>query len=110
MSVELIDVVGIATVELGGDPASRPTYFFECTTNLNNGSGIRWTRLNTAHRFSVEDIPNGESSGKRLNVGGIDYPDLDIYTCSDLYSNDVASINITACKSDHGTNESAWPY
>ena len=99
VSVELIDVVGIASVELGGNPASRPTYFFECTTNLpmNNGSGIRWTRMTTQHRFEVEDIPDG-SHGKRLNVGGINYPDLDVYICSDSTSSDVVSVNITGCK------------
>ena len=97
--VDVFPVVGIATVELGGTPASRPTYFFECITNLNNGSGVRWTRMTTQNRFEEEDIPDG-SPGKRLSAGGIDYPDLDIYTCSDQYSDDVISINITACKYD----------
>ena len=99
-SVELIPVVGIATVELGGSLASRPTYFFECITTRNNGSGIVWDRLSTTNRFSVRDIPRNGSSGKRLDAGGIDYPDLDIYICSDQYSDDVASVNITACKYD----------
>ena len=97
VSVELIPVVGIATVELGGSAASRPTYYFDCITDLNNGSGIRWTRMSIQLRFDVESIPDG-SLGKRLNVGGLDFPDLDIYTCSDQYSDDVASINITACE------------
>ena len=97
VSVELIPVVGIATVELGGSAASRPTYYFECITNKNNGSGIRWTKMSTQLRFDVEDIPDG-SPGKRLNVEGIDYPDLDIYTCSDERSDDVTSVNITACE------------
>ena len=97
MNVKLISVVGIATVELGGTPASRPTYFFECITNLNNGSGIRWTRMSAHQRFQVVDTP-GNSTGKRMKAENIDYPDLDIYTCSDQYSNDVVSINITACK------------
>ena len=95
--VEMIPIVGIATIELGGSPSSRPTYYFECITNLNNGSGIRWTRMGTQHRFHVENIPN-HSPGKRLNVRGIGYADLGVYICSDSASNDVISVNITGCK------------
>ena len=98
-SFELIPVVGIATVELGESLASRPTYYFDCITTRNNGSGIMWDRLSTTNRFEVVRNPDG-STGKRLNAGGIDYPDLDIYICSDQYSNDVATVNITACKYD----------
>ena len=58
-----------------------------------------WDRLSTTNRFEVVRNPDG-STGKRLNAGGIDYPDLDIYICSDQYSDDVATINITACKYD----------
>ena len=89
-------VVGIATVELGGD--SQTTYYFDCITNSNNGSGIRWDRMSTVNRFRVIDIPDG-SPGKRLDTADINYPDLDTYICSDRYSNDVASVNITACES-----------
>ena len=56
--------------------------------------------MSSQNAFGVENIPDG-SPGKRLDVGGIDYQDLDIYTCSDQYSDDVASINITSCKSTH---------
>ena len=101
-SLELIQVVGIATVELGGNSASRPTYYFECITNLsmNDGSSIRWTRVGRGipNRFDVEDIPGGNSTGKRLNVGGIGYADLGVYICSDSASNDAVSVNITGCK------------
>lgn len=88
-------VIGIATVELGGLSTSQPTYYFDCITNSNNGSGIRWDRTSTLNRFQVIDIPDG-SPGKRLDTADINYPDLDIYICSDRYSNDVASVNITA--------------
>ena len=100
VNVANFSVVGIATVELGGNPASRPTYFFDCITTRNNGSGIMWERMSTEHRFQVGDIPGDQLAGKRLNAGGIDYPDLDIYICSDRYSDDVISVNITACKFD----------
>ena len=84
-------------MELGGNPASRPAYYFDCITDLNNGSGLTWTRLSTQHRFVVEAIPDGRP-GIRLNAGGIDYVDLDIYTCSDQYGSDTVSVNITACE------------
>lgn len=47
--------------------------------------------------FRVIDIPDG-SPGKRLDTADISYSDLDTYVCSDRYSNDVASVNITACE------------
>ena len=46
-------VIGIATVELGGSPTTRPTYYFDCITNLNNGSGIRWDRT----YLWIEQVP-----------------------------------------------------
>lgn len=96
--IELLDVfevVGLATVELDGDPADRPTYYFDCITNLNNGSGIRWTRMGAQNTFEIDDIPNG-TPGKRLNAEGIVSADLDVYVCSDLYSDDVAVVTITS--------------
>ena len=90
-------VTGIATVELGGLSFSRPTYYFDCITNLNNGSGIRWDRTSAVNWFRVIDTPDG-SPGKRLDTADINYPDLGTYVCSDRYSNDVASVNITACE------------
>jgi hypothetical protein len=92
-----IIVNGIATVELGGLSSSQPTYFFDCITTRNNGSGIRWDRTSALNRFRVIDIPDG-SPGKTLDAVDINYPDLDIYVCSDRFSNDVASVNITACE------------
>ena len=88
-------VIGIATVELGGLSTSQPTYYFDCITNLNNGSGIRWDRTSALNRFQVIDIPDG-SPGKRLDTADVNYPDLGTYICSDRYSNDVASVNVTA--------------
>ena len=63
--------------------------------------------MSTPHQFHVMDIPGG-SPGKRLDVAGIDYPDLDVYTCSDQYSNDVASVNITACELAYAKNTNTY--
>ena len=87
-------VVGLATIELSGDSASHPTYFFDCVTDRNNGSGLRWTRSSFPHSFEVDATPDGVS-GIRMDVDRIDYPDLDIYICSDQFSDDVARLNIT---------------
>ena len=92
-SIEIIPVVGIATVELDGGV----TYYFDCLTDLNNGSGLMWTRLSVQHRFEVESIPGG-TPGKRLLLVGIRHSDLDVFICSDRYSDDVVFVNITGCE------------
>ena len=97
VNVEVIPVIGIATVELGGDSARRLLYYFDCITDLSNGTDLIWTRLTSQHRFEVEPIPDGRP-GIRLSAEGLDYVDLDIYICSDQISNDVTTINITACE------------
>ena len=91
--VDLIPVIGLATVELDSDLV----YIFDCITDLNNGSGLVWARVSAQHRFQVETIPDG-TPGKRLEAVRISYSDLDVYVCSDRYSSDVVSINITGCK------------
>lgn len=100
LGLELFPIVGIATVELDGEPGSRPTYYFDCTTNRNNGSGITWRRQNGQIMFEVEDIPSGQP-GKRLKTEDIVSGDLDVYSCSDMYSNDIASVNITSRESNY---------
>ena len=98
LHVELIPVVGIATVELGGSHTNRPNFYFDCTTDLNNGSGITWSRMSGDIRFELSATTNGPP-GMRMSLDRIDeFPDFDVYTCSDLYSDDVVSINITARK------------
>ena len=99
VKVEVFPVVGIATVELGGDDS--PTYFFDCITDvpMNNGSGITWTRMAVdSHRFDISDIPGGNVTGRRMNAGGITYGDLGVYICSDSANDDSVSVNITGCK------------
>ena len=85
--VETFPVIGVATVAIEDDI----TNYFDCVTDLNNGTGIRWTK----RRFNFDPIPDG-SPGKRLNLPGITTSDLGVYTCWDsYYIDDVTSINIT---------------
>ena len=101
VKAEIFPVVGIATVELGGNDSARPTYFFDCITNvpMNNGSGITWSRMAVdSHRFDIGDIPGGNVTGRRMNAGGIIYGDLGVYICSDFANDDSVSVNITGCK------------
>lgn len=70
-------------------------YYFDCISDLNNGSGIVWSRERAPLGFEFVPIPSGES-GKRLVVDGITHSDLDVYICSDRHSNDVERVNITA--------------
>lgn len=95
--IDILSVVGIATVEISGGDHERPTYYLDCISNQNNGTGLRWTRQSVQHRFEVEMILSG-TPGIRMLLGGINSGDLDIYTCSDLYSGDIASVNITSCE------------
>lgn len=90
-SVQIVRVVGIATVELNEGIA----YYFDCITDRNNGTGLVWARQSSHHRFEVNLIPNG-SPGKRLWMVDVEYHDLDVYICSDgYYIDDVVFINIT---------------
>ena len=97
--LDILPVVGIATVEIIGLPHERPTYYFDCISNQNNGSGLRWTRLNGPQRFRVDTIHSG-LPGIRMSSGGIGSSDLGVYRCTDDYSNDAASLNITDSKRD----------
>ena len=92
IAIKLQKVICLATIEF--DSASQPSYFFDCVTDRNNGSGLRWTRLSSPHSFTVNAIPDNVP-GIRMDVGGIDYPDLDVYICSDRYSDDVVKLNVT---------------
>ena len=83
----MFSVIGIATVEIGGYPN-----LFDCITDLNDSSGLRWTK----GRFNVGPIPDG-SPGIQLDLAGVRHSDLGVYTCWDQNSNDITSINITDC-------------
>jgi len=96
LGVEVWRVAGVATVELGG--LNPPTYFFDCNSTINNGSGITWSRLGGAQiRFSVREVGNG----KRLDAGVFQYEDLGEYLCLDQRTNNQLILNITDSKCMH---------
>lgn len=49
-------------------------------------------------RFDVWDIPGGNLTGKRMEMGGIGYADLGVYVCTDSATNERVSVNITGGK------------
>ena len=50
--------------------ASRLTYYFDCTTDRNNMSGIRWSRMSGINRFRPERV-EGNPCVLRLPAGGM---------------------------------------
>ena len=91
---EIWKVEGVATVELGGDyPLS---YVFDCNTTRNNGSGVRWSRLDGSHLngLVVRPVINGE----RLDASGISYQHLGNYSCWDERTNEQLILRITDSK------------
>ena len=89
-------VAGVSTVELGG--TNPPTYYFDCNSTVNDGSGITWSRLGGAQiRFSISEIDNG----KRMDVGVFRYEDLGEYSCRDQRTNNELILNITDSKCMH---------
>ena len=91
---EIWKVEGVATVEPGG--LHPPSYVFDCNTTLNNGSGIRWSRLDGSHLngLVVRPLINGE----RLDAERILYQHLGNYSCWDTRTNDQLILRITDSK------------
>ena len=95
VNVDTFEVIGLVSIELeAGSSDARPTYFFDCNTTFNNGSGITWPYNGDAPRFRIEPIPSS-TNGKRLSASGITESDLGVYNCLDTYTNINVSINIT---------------
>ena len=93
-------VEGVATVELGG--ANPPTYYFDCNSTVNDGSGITWSRLGGAQiRFSVSEVGNG----KRMDARDFRYEDLGEYSCRDQRTNNELILNITDSKCMHAESD-----
>ena len=95
IDLQVLEVEGVATVEINGSDALRPTYYFDCTTTLNNGNALTWTYQGGVNRFEVEGIPGREQEGVRMAAGGISANDLGVYTCLDTSTNINVSITIT---------------
>lgn len=92
VEVEVFPVQGLATVEL---VAGGPTYYLDCNTSRNDGSGISWRRINGHNRFQISDIAS--TASKRLNLVRLNESDLGLYECFDNQSSagDSAIVNIT---------------
>ena len=92
VEVKMFPVQGLATVEL---VAGGPTYYLDCNTSRNDGSGILWRRIDGHNRFIVSDIDS--TASKRLNLVRLNESDLGLYECLDNQSSagDRAIVNIT---------------
>ena len=80
-------VEGVATIELGGSiPIS---YYMDCTTSVNNGAQLMWSRVLDNNPFRVQQINNGT----RLVIPPkTQSSSLGIYQCADS-----ATSEVTAC-------------
>ena len=93
--VEVFPVEGLVTIEL---VTNEPTYYLDCNTSRNDGSGILWRRIDGRNPFSVSDIVH--TASKRLRLARITESDLGLYECFDNQSGagDRAIVNITTGK------------
>ena len=89
VTVAVFPVQALATVEF----ITTVTYYLDCNTSRNDGSGIMWTRVGGENPFQVTAIAN--DNGQRLNVVHLSESSLGLYECFDTISEDRASINIT---------------
>ena len=93
LRTEVWKVEGVATVEIEG--GSPPRYVFDCNTTLNNGSGVRWTRLDESHLgLTVRPLTNG----KRLDAGMLVHQNLGNYSCWDERTGERLTLLITDSK------------
>ena len=68
---------------------------FDCNTTLNNGSGVRWTRLDGSHLgLAVRPLTNG----KRLDAGVLVHQNLGNYSCWDERTGERLTLMITDSK------------
>ena len=66
-------------------------YVFDCNTTLNNGSGVRWTRLDGSNGLRERPLING----KRLDAEGLSYQHLGNYLCWDERTDERLILSIT---------------
>ena len=67
---------------------------FDCNTTLNNGSGVRWTRLDGSLELTERPLING----KRLDAEGLLNQHLGNYLCYDERTAEGLVLRITDSK------------
>lgn len=87
--VEVFQVQQLATVEF----ILSVTYYLDCNTSRNDGSGIMWRRVGDDNPFQVTAIASG--NGQRLSFADLNNSSLGRYECFDTLSGDSATVNIT---------------
>ncbi len=88
-SRETFRVEGVATVSIGGQ--NLPDFVFDCNNTKSNGSGIQWSRQGGSE---ISTQP-GTNTGLRLLFENLEHDDLDVYTCTDTFTGESVSLNIT---------------
>ena len=91
VDVEVFSVQGLATIRFGEE--ADITYYLDCNTSRNDGSGIEWLGIASGSSIQVTDAPNG--NGKRLDLAGVSESELGRYECLDMATGDRAFVNIT---------------
>ena len=81
-------VKGLATYIVGNNPQ---TYLFYCTSTINNGNGVSWSRQGATLQKSQTAISKGSGLVFAVPLES----DAGIYICEDRNSNDRVSVNIT---------------
>ena len=92
-STESWVVRGIATYEYGGsDP---DTFVFQCTSTINNGGGLSWSRLDAPLDLTQVIL---EGKGVELELVQPVPTNAGIYVCEDDDSDDISQFILTDCK------------
>ena len=89
--VKVFQVQGLATIKFGEGP--DVTYYLDCITSRNDGSGIEWLGIDSDSTIQVAKAPSG--NGKRLDLSGIRESEVGRYECFDTATGDRAYVNIT---------------
>ena len=91
--VEIFDVEGVASVQVGGGPSL--TYYIECSCpEVNCTEGLTWSRESgQINPLFTQD--NEIPSALRLRMAGALYTDLDVYVCTDTNTGEVVRLNVT---------------
>ena len=83
-------VEGVASIELGGETLAG--YYMDCTSNVNNGAQLQWSRVLGNNTFVMQKIVNGR---RLLIPAETERSSLGLYQCVDTATREVAVLNIT---------------